>query len=116
MKQIKKIRLAKMVLEGFKGFEERFEIMFDKENEIVGHNSKGKSSLFDAIIWTFTGSNRDGKVKDIDIVNNNKDKARVIITFYDQDEEIHEITRSLRRDSSSRIKLDLEPISVQDQV
>lgn len=112
--RISGIRLAKVNIIGFKGFEKEIEISFTEGiNELSGHNSRGKTSVFDAIIWGFTGLNKEGRSRNINIINKNCTKAEVIITFYDQDNNIHEVQRKTTGTYSS-VTFDLEKISQKD--
>lgn len=114
----KRVELLKMVLVNFKGFKGRAEILFyEGENEIIGDNGLGKSSILDAFIWTFTGRTKEGDSKGIEVINDDCDNARVEVHFADEDGDIHSLVREQKRTKNglvANIKLDFENILQKD--
>lgn len=105
----KKVQLIKVQGQGFRGIENP--TVFDLEagvNQIIGDNGKNKTSLGELIAWVFTGRNIEGKQKEINIINKNCDSAIGIVTFRDQDGNVHELER--RQSSAMTLKLDYETI------
>lgn len=107
---ITKVKLNKLTVYGFKGYKEQYEFNFTNgKNIIIGDNSKGKTSISDAISWVVTGKNIVGDLKNIKIVNKDSKCAYVQLQFSDQDGIIHEIER--RSNSSVTITFDSDHIS-----
>lgn len=105
----KKVRLIKVQGQGFRGIENP--TVFDLEDGInlfIGDNGKNKTSLGELIAWVFTGRNIEGKQKEINIINKNCDSAIGIVTFQDQDGNVHELER--KQSSSMTLKLDYDTI------
>ncbi|WCK57284.1 hypothetical protein PP175_29275 (plasmid) [Aneurinibacillus sp. Ricciae_BoGa-3] len=110
MEGIKKIQISKLVAEGFKGFKERTELIFDAgKNTFIGDNGKGKSSIGDLIVWIITGKNIQGKQKDLNIINKDSDTAIGTLSFADENGESHEIERKMN--GTTTIKFDGKRIS-----
>jgi exonuclease SbcC len=64
--------IKKIVLVGFKGYEDPFNIEFSVgTNEIEGRNAIGKTSLRDAVVWCLYGCDIYGKSYTRHLINNN---------------------------------------------
>jgi DNA repair exonuclease SbcCD ATPase subunit len=114
----KRVELLKMVLMNFKGFEGKVEILFnEKENEIIGDNGAGKSSVQDALIWVFTGRTKEGDSKSVEVINDDSNDCRVEVHFVDEDGDLHSIIRRQKKTKNgllSTINLDFENILQKD--
>lgn len=105
-----KIRLIQAKAQGFRGFEKGVIFDFEKRKTIfIGDNGKGKSSIGELIAWILTGRNIEGKQKELNVMNQKSTITIGILTFEDQDGNIHEIERKLS--SSMTIKFDYEEIT-----
>jgi hypothetical protein len=105
-----KVQLVQAVAQGFRGFKKVFTFQFDAgKNEFVADNAEGKSSLGELIAWVLTGRSVEGKQKELNIVNENVDRAVGRVVFRDEFGNIHEVERRLS--SSTTIKYNLEAIS-----
>ncbi|MFF2531284.1 hypothetical protein ACFVS2_20490 [Brevibacillus sp. NPDC058079] len=107
---LKTIELVRVQAQGFRGFKDSVEIDFATgKNEFIGDNGKGKSSIGELIAWIITGRNIAGKQKEINITNKDCQFVIGILTFKDQNGNIHELER--KQTSSMTIKFDYENIS-----
>lgn len=108
---MKKIVLKKVSIKGFEGYEGKFEFELNENvNIFVGGNGLGKSTIADAIAWTFTGKLFEGNKNEKIVINNSSKKASVEIEFEDEN-GIHVLSRSATLSSSPVIKLDNKKIS-----
>ncbi|ADO59952.1 AAA family ATPase [Paenibacillus polymyxa] len=109
LKSFKLIQLIKVQVQGFRGFKDTVTIPFDLgKNEFLGDNGKGKSSIGELLAWIMTGRNIAGKQKEINVINKDTESVVGILTFMDQDGNMHELER--KQTSSMSIKLDYETI------
>ncbi|MBP1309208.1 DNA repair exonuclease SbcCD ATPase subunit [Paenibacillus sp. 1182] len=109
LKSFKLIQLIKVQVQGFRGFKDAITIPFDLgKNEFLGDNGKGKSSIGELLAWIMTGRNIAGKQKEINVINKDTKSVVGILTFMDQDGNMHELER--KQTSSMSIKLDYETI------
>lgn len=107
---LQKVQLIQAIAQGFRGFEKVYTFQFDAgKNEFIADNGEGKSSLGELIAWVLTGRSVEGKQKELNIVNQNVDRAVGRVVFRDEFGKIHEVER--RISSSTTIKYNLEPIS-----
>ena len=64
--------IKNLIIKGFKGFEEEYHIDFDKDMTLIeGDNFQGKTSIGEAICWTFLGCNLFGNDKTVNVINKN---------------------------------------------
>lgn len=90
----KKIEITKVSIEGFKGYKERVEFLFSPLTSIYAGNGKGKTSIGEAIVWAFLGSNLWGNDKfDAKLLNHSSKYMSVTVDFNEGDQK-HSITRS----------------------
>lgn len=105
MKQIRKIRITKLSLQGFKGFAQTAFFMFDDTVEIVGDNGQGKSSILEAIVYVFTGCTFWGDNKNERLIHTGSNKMQVDVTFNDENGNSHTLSRR-RTGNNSSIAID----------
>lgn len=105
----KMIELVSAQAQGFRGFKDSVKIDFSLgKNEFIGDNGKCKSSIGELIAWIVTGRNIAGKVKEINVTNKDSKSVIGILTFRDQNGNLHELER--KQTSSMSIKLDYDSI------
>jgi chromosome segregation protein len=113
-------RITKLILEGFKSFGKRTELIFDKDfNVVIGPNGSGKSNILDALCFvlgkTSAKSMRAEKTSNL-IYNGGKTKnpakqAEVSIVFDNQKkifptpETEVKVSRIVRADGQSKYKI-----------
>ena len=63
------MKISKLILENFRGFYGKHEILFDNFNVFIGKNDQGKSSILEAIdIFVYDGKeNVKTELKDLNI-------------------------------------------------
>jgi len=105
MKQIKKIRITKLSLQGFKGFAQAASFMFDDTVVIDGDNGQGKSSILEAIVYAFTGCTFWGDNKNERLIHTGLNKMQVDVSFTDENGNSHTLSRR-RTGTSSSIAID----------
>lgn len=92
--------IKNLIIKGFKGFEEEYHIDFDKDMTLIeGDNFQGKTSIGEAICWTFLGCNLFGNDKTVNVINKNSTSAYCELEFLDNDNIIHKLIRSKGKDS-----------------
>ncbi|NJD03131.1 MAG: hypothetical protein FIA99_11185 [Ruminiclostridium sp.] len=101
MKQIRKIRITKLSLQGFKGFAQTASFTFDDIAVINGDNGQGKSSILEAIVYAFTGCTFWGDNKNERLINTGSKKMRVDISFTDENGNSHTLSRRRIGNNSS---------------
>lgn len=57
------MKIAKLSIENFKKFKNKFEFYFANQNFLVGENNTGKTSVIDAINYLLNGPDKDKKYK-----------------------------------------------------
>jgi len=113
-------RITKLILEGFKSFGKRTELVFDKDfNVVIGPNGSGKSNILDALCFvlgkTSAKSMRAEKTSNL-IYNGGKTKnpakqAEVSIVFdnskkiFPTPEEEVKVSRIVKADGQSKYKI-----------
>ena len=98
MKKIGSFQITRMILSGFKSFQEATTLTFGPVTLVSGGNGRGKTSIADAIAFAVTGVPFFGR-RDIDRLHNesNADLA-VQMDFIDGTGASHTLTRQRRRD------------------
>lgn len=105
------IRLVEMSIIGFKGYQKPVTIKFSEVTEIYGGNGLGKTTIGEAVVWCFFGSNITGNTKvDSHLMNNLSTKMCVEIKFKTDDEIIH----TLIRKKSKTTSLNLDGHAIKD--
>jgi DNA repair exonuclease SbcCD ATPase subunit len=98
MKQIKKIQLVDITLDGFKIFRDLVNFKFDENISLIeGKNRQGKSSILEAIVYAFTGCTFWGDNKTEKLINRKLRKMQVSVKFKDDTGMLHTITRARTR-------------------
>jgi len=115
MKQIKKIRLTKLSLQGFKGFSAAQTFMFENATLIEADNGQGKSSILEAIVYAFTGCTFWGDNKNERLMNISSKKAQVDVDFIDENGTPHTLSRR-RTSSGTSLALDCIPVRQADLI
>lgn len=113
MKPIGIIKLIKMSIQGFKGFVNIQTFNFDNTSIIEADNGQGKSSILEAIIYAFTGCTQWGDNKNERLVNIGAKKAHVEVTFTDENNTTHILSRR-RTSSGSSIAFNGIPVRQAD--
>lgn len=99
----KKIEINKVSIEGFKGYKERVEFPFSLLTRISAGNGKGKTSIGEAIVWAFLGSNLWGNDKVDAMLLNKESKSMAVTVEFNEDNINHKITRTKKANSTSII-------------
>lgn len=105
MKQIRKIRITKLSLQGFKGFAQTASFTFDDTTVIDGDNGEGKSSILEAIVYSFTGCTFWGDNKNERLIHTGLNKMQITISFTDESSNSHTLSRR-RTGTSTSITID----------
>lgn len=111
---MKKFRLIKMTVQGFRTFESAAIFEFDRISTVSGDNGYGKSSVGEALAYALTGSTFFGDVKNNDrLINTKSRKIKVELEYTDADGKLHKLTRS-RSGSMTTLIHDDAPIRQTD--
>ena len=93
MKRINKFHIINIKMEGFKKFKEPYSIEFDRFTCISGGNGQGKSTIADAIAYTFCGTPFWGEKSCDRLLNSESREMYVEVQFVDENGEIHTLSR-----------------------
>lgn len=105
MKQIRKICITKLSLQGFKGFAQTASFTFNDATLIDGDNGQGKSSILEAIVYAFTGCTFWGDNKNERLIHTGLNKMQVDVSFTDENSNTHTLSRR-RIGANSSISFD----------
>lgn len=105
MDLIRDIKIISVEIEGVRGIKDLIKVELEEgRNVFQGGNDAGKSSFIDGILWAFSGLSREGKNKNLRILNNDSKKARCKVIF-NGDGKVHSLERIEKQtDSSDRKK------------
>ena len=93
MRKIKSFTIQKLVMRGFKCFNEKIEFDMGAMTFIKGSNGLGKSSIADAIAFAFTGTSFFGE-KGLDKLHNPETpEMGVSVTLVEDGGETYTLTR-----------------------
>ena len=74
------MRVSKIIIKNFRSIKEA-EVVPDNFNIFVGQNNHGKTNLFEAIDWFFTGLKKGENIEDIRFGRTGTDEISVEIEF-----------------------------------
>jgi chromosome segregation protein len=127
--ELKGTRITKLVMEGFKSFAKRTELVFDKKFSVVlGPNGSGKSNVADAICFVLGKSSskqlRAEKSAHL-IYNGGKTKqpanSAEVSIFFDNEQKFFpfeekeiKVTRAVRKDGASKYKINNGTVTRQE--
>jgi len=90
------IKLKYLYIENFMGVTEReFSIESEGLHLIVGENGKGKSSIFEALLWAIFGKVYRGNITNKELVNENSNNGMLVKLEFDYGESEFLIIRSV---------------------
>ena len=83
---IQQITIKKLIMQGFRKFKDRTEICFNEPKTIIpAANREGKTTISEAILWAFLGTNLEGNDKaDKVLMNRNSKEMMVQVEFIDE--------------------------------
>lgn len=97
MKKIEQFQITRLMISGFKSYEEPTELIFGDPTVITGGNGRGKSSIADAIAFVVTGYPFFGE-RGIDRLHNeNNPDVAIQMCFVDEVGVSHELSRTRRK-------------------
>lgn len=86
--RINRININRMTVEGFKGYNHEKTFELGNTTKIYADNGQGKTSIGEAIVWAFLGSNLWGNDKsDSDLKNKTSKKMKVEVEFTDGEKD-----------------------------
>ncbi|MCM1060834.1 MAG: AAA family ATPase [Eubacterium sp.] len=101
MKKINGFSITKLIMTGFKCFEETTSFDFGDTTFITASNGQGKSSIADALAFAFVGTPFFGD-KGLDRLQNKfTQEMSVSVDIVDDTGEMHNLTRSRKRDATT---------------
>ena len=77
------MKIEKLILENFRGYQERTEINFDSFNVIVGRNDIGKSTILESIDIFINDKSAVSKYEKADINNKGGNESKIGLVFSD---------------------------------
>lgn len=105
MDKIKNFSILSIKMEGFKRFQEPYEIKMDTLTYISGGNGQGKTTVADAIAYAFCGTPFWGEKSCDRLQNPDCKEMKVEVRFVDERGDIHTISRR-RNGGSSTVTMD----------
>lgn len=83
---IQQITIKKLIMQGFRKFKDRTEICFNEPKTVIpAANREGKTTISEAILWAFLGTNLEGNDKaDKVLMNRNSKEMMVQVEFIDE--------------------------------
>ena len=86
--RINRININRITVEGFKGYNHEKTFELGNTTKIYADNGQGKTSIGEAIVWAFLGSNLWGNDKsDSDLKNKTSKKMKVEVEFTDGEKD-----------------------------
>lgn len=86
--RIDRINIKALKIEGFKGYKDIRTFILGNTTKIYADNGQGKTSIGEAIVWAFLGSNLWGNDKsDSDLKNKTSKKMKVEVEFTDGEKD-----------------------------
>lgn len=101
------MKILSLKTNGFRKFPDDFSSNFYDVTYISGGNHKGKTNILFAIVWAMLGSNLTGDER-VCLSNNQKDDCCVELSFLDNNNQEHTITRYKHKYNTSKNFLTLD--------
>ncbi len=103
MEYLKNIIIKKVTVKGFKFFKEETDFELGSQlTAIYSDNGTGKTSLQDAIVWAFIGTDKMGETRDSYLKNSKCKSMRVSVVFEDENGIQHKL---IRKKSGNRLSI-----------
>jgi hypothetical protein len=103
MEYLKNIIIKKVTVKGFKFFKEETDFELGSQlTSIYSDNGTGKTSLQDAIVWAFIGTDKMGETRDSYLKNSKCKSMRVSVVFEDENRIQHKL---IRKKSGNRLSI-----------
>lgn len=94
MEYLKNIIIKNVTVKGFKFFKEETDCKLGSQlTAIYSDNGTGKTSLQDAIVWAFIGTDKMGETRDSYLRNSKCKSMRVSVVFEDENGVQHKLIR-----------------------
>lgn len=95
------MKIKSLSLEGFKNHKELKRYEFGDHTIIKGENFTGKTTICEAIVWAFVGSNLNGNDKADSLLQNNESKSMYVeVEFVDNDGTAHTLQRDRQKQTA----------------
>ena len=107
------MKITHIKTNGFRKFKDNFETELYDITSITGANCKGKTNILYAIVWAFLGSNLNGNDK-VWLGNNKSDGCKVEVTFIDNKNIKHNLTRYRHKYDNKKNYLLLDNKEIKD--